>query len=133
MQDNVFENWLKNFFIQSTQSNQKPVLLIYNGHGSQLTYNTVMLAIENNIIIICLPPNCSHVLQPLDVGVFKNLKVDWKKILKQWFRESRLSSVDKTVFPGLLNCLWHTLSADDAVAGFKGSCIVPLESEKMKQ
>ena len=92
-----------------------------------------MLAIENNIIIICLPPNCSHVLQPLDAGVFKNLKVDWKKILKQWFRESRLSSVDKTVFPGLLNCLWHTLSADDAVAGFKGSCIVPLESEKMKQ
>ena len=33
MQDDVFENWFKNFFIQSTQSNQKPVLLIYDGHG----------------------------------------------------------------------------------------------------
>ena len=92
-----------------------------------------MLAIENNIIIICLPSNCSHALQPLDVGVFKNLKMEWKKILKQWFRESRLSSVDKAVFPGLLNCLWHTLSPDDAVACFRGSGIVPLELEKMKQ
>ena len=90
-----------------------------------------MLAIENNII--SLPPNCSHALQPLDVGVFKKLKVEWKKILKQWFRETRLSSVDKAVFPGLLNRLWHTLSADDAVAGFRGSGIVPLELEKMKQ
>ena len=84
-------------FIQSTQSNQKPVLFIYHDHGSHLTYTTVMLAIENNIII-SLPPNCSHALQPLDVGVFKNLKVERKKILKQWFRETRLSSVDKAVF-----------------------------------
>ena len=82
---------------------------------------------------MCLPPNCSHALQPLDVGVFKNLKMEWKKTLNQWFRESRLSSVDKAVFPGLLNCLWHTLSADNAVAGFRGSGIVPLELEKMKQ
>ena len=88
---------------------------------------------ENNIIIICLPPSCSHALQPLDVGVFKKLKVEWKKILKQWFRETRLSSVDKAVFPGLLNRLWHTLSPDDAVACFRGSGIVPLELEKMKQ
>ena len=64
--------------------------------------------------------------------MFKNLKVEGKKILKQWFRESRLSSVDKAVFPGLLNCLWCTLSADDAVADFRGSGIVPLELEKMK-
>ena len=64
--------------------------------------------------------------------MFKNLKVEGKKILKQWFRESRLSSVDKAVFPGLLNCLWCALSADDAVADFRGSGIVPLELEKMK-
>ena len=132
MQDNAFENWFKDFFIQSTQSNQKPVLLIYDGHGSHLTYNTVMLAIENNIIIICLPPNWSHALQPLDVSVFKNLKEEWKKILKQWFRKSRLPIVDKAVFPGLLNRLRHTLSADDAVVSFRGSGIVPLELEKMK-
>ena len=33
----------------------------------------------------------------------------------------------------MLNRLWCTLSADDAVAGCRGSGIVPLELEKMKQ
>ena len=41
--------------------------------------------------------------------------------------------VDKAVFPGLLNRLWHTLSAGDAVVGFRGSGIMPLELEKMKR
>ena len=59
--------------------------------------------------------------------------MEWKKTLKQSFRESRLSSVNKALFPGLLNRLWHTLSADDAVAGFRGTGIVPLELEKMKR
>ena len=78
MQDKVFESWFRDFFIQPTLSNQRPILLIYDGHRSHLTYNTVMLAIQNDISIICLPPNCSHALQPLNVGVFKNLKVEWK-------------------------------------------------------
>jgi len=28
-----------------------------------------------------LPPNSTHVCQPLDVGVFKGLKVKWRQIL----------------------------------------------------
>ena len=46
-----------------------------------MTYGTVKLAIKNQIIIICLPPHTSHALQPLDVGVFKGLKADWRRIL----------------------------------------------------
>ena len=48
-------------------------------------------------------------------------------------RESRLASADKAVFPGLLRRLWFTLSPDDGIAGFRGSCIVPLDMEKMKR
>ena len=52
------------------------------------------------------------------------------EVLKRWFRESRLLSVDKAVFPGVLKQLWLVLSADDAIAGFRGSGIVPLDLEK---
>ena len=41
--------------------------------------------------------------------------------------------MDKAVFPGVLKQLWLALSADDAIAGFRGSGIVPLDLEKMKQ
>ena len=77
----------------------------------------------NDITILYLPPNCSHALQPLDVGVFSNLKKTYKKILKRWYRESRLTAVDKAVFPGLLKQLWEHVSATDAKLGFKGTGI----------
>ena len=64
------------FYLQRSQ-----LLFFFDRNRSHLTYGTVKLAIENEIIIICLPPHTSHALQPLDVGVFKGLKADWRRIL----------------------------------------------------
>ena len=80
---------------------------------------------DNDIIILCLPPNTSHALQPLDVGVFKPVKVLWRKILNQWFTESRMTSVDKAVFPTLLNKLWQQLKPLNAINAFRGAGLYP--------
>ena len=133
MEDIVFEKWFEVFFVKYTKNCTEPIALIYDGHGSHLTYKTIVTAMAQNIKIICLPPNCSHALQPLDVGVFKGLKVQWKNILKRWYRETRLQTVDKAVFPGLLGQLWPNLSGKDAVAGFRNSGIIPLDVNKMKR
>ena len=78
---------------------------MYDGHGSHLTYQTVISAVENHVIITALPPHTSHALQPLDVGLFKPLKAQWRKILLQFFRKTRMKSVDKAIFPTLLKQL----------------------------
>ena len=78
MMDNIFESWFIKVFVKHVESHQKPVLVTYDGHNSHLTYNTVKIAMDNDIIIICLPPNTSHALQPLDVGVFRSVKSKWK-------------------------------------------------------
>ena len=107
MHDHVSENWfVEHFLLFINADNQKPVLVMYDGHGSHLTFKTVETAMENNIRIVCLPPNCSHALQLLDVAVFKPLKIEWKKILKHFTRESRLPNFDKSTFPGLLKQLY---------------------------
>lgn len=61
MQDSVFESWMDHFITRS-ENLQKPVLLIYEGHSSHMTYGTVRKTIDNNIVIniMCLPPNTSH-------------------------------------------------------------------------
>ena len=41
----------------------------------------IKLAKENNVILFKLPAHTSHLVQPLDVGVFKTSKAIWKKIL----------------------------------------------------
>jgi len=49
-------------------------LLIMDGHGSHITANVVAYCMEHTIDLLILPPHTSHMLQPLDVGVFSPLK-----------------------------------------------------------
>lgn len=49
-------------------------LLIMNGHGSHITVGFISFCMDNAIDLLILPPHWSHVLQPLDVGVFSPLK-----------------------------------------------------------
>ena len=102
MSDTVFERWFCDSFIPFVAYLEKPVILLYDGHGSHLTYATVKAAIEALIIIVCLPPHTSHALQPLDVGVFKPLKDTCRRLLFNFFRQSRMKSIDKPKFPNLL-------------------------------
>ena len=101
-------------------------MLIFDGHNSHLTYNTVKSAIDNNVILLCLPPHTSHALQPLDVSVFRSVKTMWKQILMDYLRESRIHSIDKSVFPKLLSRLWPRLVGEHAVNGFEACGLFPL-------
>jgi hypothetical protein len=49
-------------------------LLIMDGHSSHITTNVIAFCMRNAIDLLILPPHCSHILQPLDVGVFAPLK-----------------------------------------------------------
>jgi len=49
-------------------------LLVMDGHSSHVTANVIAICMENAIDLLILPPHTSHILQPLDVGVFAPLK-----------------------------------------------------------
>eukprot|EP00795_Rhopilema_esculentum_P011062 gene11062-19921_t len=132
MEDYVFEEWFLKHYVPWAGSFRKPCILFMDGHGSHLTYKVVKTAKENEIVILCLPPNTSHALQPCDVSLFRPLKAAWKDILKLWFRETRLKAVDKAVFPSLLSKLWLKVKAENAVAGFVGSGLYPINPQKVK-
>ena len=88
MHDTNFGEWFTKVFVKETATYQKPVVLIFDGHNSHLTYKTVKSAIDNNIILLCLPPHTSHALQPLDVSVFRSVKSNWTNIVDQILTES---------------------------------------------
>ena len=69
----------KSFIPQAIARNTtgKPILLIYDGHGSHNSAELIRLARANNIILFCLPPHTTHKLQPLDVGVFGPFQRAW--------------------------------------------------------
>lgn len=57
----------------------KPILLLLDGHASHCVLGTVELCAQNNITTVLLPAHTSHVLQPLDVGIFQSYKAAWRK------------------------------------------------------
>lgn len=83
METPLFYDWFKVVFVEYVKQLDGPKLLILDGHSSHITLDIVRLAKENNIEIVCLPPHSTHILQPLDVAVFKPMKTEWRKIVEE--------------------------------------------------
>jgi hypothetical protein len=80
MEEPVFHNLLERCFIESNRHIEGTKPLILDGHRSHLSLRVVDLALANNVCIICLPAHTTYLLQPLDVAVFKALKLFGKKM-----------------------------------------------------
>ena len=57
-----------------------------DGHSSHATVEFFHFCIQNKIICLCLPPHSTHVLQPLDVGLFSPLQKRYSEELDKWQR-----------------------------------------------
>jgi len=81
--------WLREHFEPKTYTNH-PRFLILDGHVYQF-------ALEKNIQIICLPAHSTHLLQPLDVGIFDPLQHYYRKAADTHMRDTR-TGVKKGTF-----------------------------------
>ena len=61
-------------------------VLIDGNLSSHLSDTIIKACSQNNIAFVCLYPNATHLLQPLDVAWFAPLKKVWRKTLEDWKR-----------------------------------------------
>ena len=131
MTDTNFEAWFLKIYLpysaEAAGSNHR--ILIFDGHNSHITYRTVKAAMDNDVSIVCLPPHCSHALQPLDVAVFRSFKVAYSKACQQWFRTTKYSKIDKPSFPAVLKQAWGSLDSANVLNGFKKTGLYPLNKD----
>jgi len=69
-------HWLRVCFEPQTREKARgrKRLLVCDGHGSHISGQFIGHCMKNNIHLVRLPPHTSHLLQPLDVGIFGPLK-----------------------------------------------------------
>ena len=120
MDTTSFHDWFTNFFIQLLPEG-RPVVLIMDGHASHLSIGTIKAAVDNGMILLKLPSNSTHVLQPLDVGVYGPAKTEWEKILIKFAWQNLGIALSEKLFPMLLKQFWESdrLPASNMQAGFK--------------
>lgn len=75
----AFTAWFRDVFlpaVPSADSRQgRYILLLLDGHASHLGEEFVSLARQHLVHVVLLPPHTSHLLQPLDVGVFAKVRL----------------------------------------------------------
>ncbi|CAF1521897.1 unnamed protein product [Adineta steineri] len=104
----LFYEWFDQIFLKHTKDLPRPLVLIVDGHGSHFKVETLKLAVQNEVIILCLPSNATHILQPLDLVFFNPLKIEGRKVLKNEYKRTQDKNIGKAQFPTLLSELWKT-------------------------
>lgn len=97
-------NYLKN---QVVCSPEDPILLTCDNHSSHISYPVVEYCKNNGIVLFTLPPHTSHVLQPLDKGLFGPMKEDIKTEHREWMRLHPGQRIGIYDVPRLTNGPYH--------------------------
>ena len=76
--------WLEHF-VEHTAPYENMKVLLLDSHVSHTSYDFIIAAQKYNIIIYVFPSHLTHVLQPLDVGIFQPYK--------HWHKEAVLKAI----------------------------------------
>ncbi|XP_058817166.1 uncharacterized protein LOC131680472 [Topomyia yanbarensis] len=116
---------------QLVKANLLPVIYFVDGHSSHTPWETAEECSKLGIILICLYANCTRILQPLDVAVFKPLKTAWLKVTDDW----KISNPNQHVKTENFSCLLEKAmeSIDDRIIGngFKACGLFPFDENSV--
>ncbi|KAF2886793.1 hypothetical protein ILUMI_19380, partial [Ignelater luminosus] len=93
-----------------------------------LTMELSEFCVNNQIELVALYPNVTHILQPLDVAVFHPLKSGWKKGMQSYKMENDGAKIKKENFsPLLATVLDQSIKSETIREDFKICGLCPLD------
>lgn len=93
--------------------------------------DAIELAIENGAVILCLPPHCSHKMQPLDVAFMNPLSKYYAEEVANWQRDGHTVAM-KDVYRLFGKAFKRAAKKETAENGFAKTGICPLNSKIFK-
>ena len=125
----LYLKWLEHFIKYTAASVNRKVLLIVDNHESHITLQACELCRNNGVVVVSLPPHCSHKLQPLDLSVFSSLKTAYYRRCSEWLHSNpgkRITQYEVASLFGDAYC--STGNIQKSVNGFRSAGIWPLNS-----
>lgn len=130
-----YEDWFFRIVVPWAQKLEGRKCIIGDNLSSHISVSVLRKCEELDIQFIFLPPNATHLCQPLDVAFFSPLKKEWRKILTEYkIKNPSSSSLEKSMFPRLLKKLIGSANLNHKqtiVSGFKTCGIVPLDRSQV--
>lgn len=108
---------------------QRPVLLLLDSHTCHINLHTCEIAKEAGLIMHLLPAQANHLMQPVDVGIFKTLKTAYRESVDH-FMPTHGPAINKKHFPLVFVNAWRNAAIkENAISGFRDAGLVPLNLE----
>lgn len=118
---NIFFPWV------FTSNIELPIILYIDGHSSLVTMPLSKFCSENKIILVALYPNATHILQPLDVALFRTFRADYQRSLEALCENSGTVSLKKSQVAHVLKKTFGSLNLKEILEnGFKTCGLYPL-------
>ena len=127
MDSELFVSWFNKIFLPHARPTpDRSVLLLLDGHSSHCSPKVINIACEHNVSLLALAPHTTHLCQPLDIAIYKTLKVELSKFVKLgkairrdlWIVKSQVPCIIKVPFE-------KSVSMANIKAGFQKCGIVP--------
>lgn len=129
----LFIEWFQHF-IDSIPKKPRPVILLMDSHASHLSPTVLTMARENGIYLFTFPAHTSHLLQPLDVGVYRPLKSNWSKVLNKYMEDNPNDKPNRYNFHTLFNeAFISTFSINTIKNSFKKAGIFPFNANAIPE
>ena len=127
----LFHDWFMNHFLNYVPKT-RPLLLLLDGHSSHYFPSTIKFAAEEGIVIFVLPPNTTHITQPLDKGCFSPLKVKWRQVCHDYRTKYPGRVVSRFDFSKLFSEAWYeSMSSKNIISSFKVTGICPFDRHSL--
>lgn len=121
----LFDLWFTRHFLRYAPP-VRPLVLLMDGHSSHYCPSTIKFAAKEKIILFSLPPNTTHLTQPLDKSIFGPLKIFWREVCHQFIVKNPGSKVSKHNFSSLFSEAWiRALTPHNIVSGFRITGVYP--------
>ena len=125
MDNELFLGWFQNHFLHTSRK-ARPLLLIMDGHSTHYNPTIIRKAMAENVIMFCLPPNKTHLTQPLDKTCFSVLKYYWSQECHLYMRHNPAKVVNRSVFSQLFGKAWsQAMTIGNVTASFTITGIHP--------
>ena len=127
MDSTLFEEWFKSHFLRHAPA-ARPLLLLLDGHCSHYNPSVLRMARDEQVILFCLPPHTTHLLQPLDNGIFSSLKDNWRKECQAFFNANPGKVLNRHNFNEVFRPSWvKGMAISNVIGCFRLAGVYPMD------